>query len=76
MNPLQQEPDKITNLFENIRMLQKNVSHENMTMLQKNVSHATFWTPDEDCPKSFGIKTFLRIHRCLKYSEKKFAKPL
>ena len=37
-----------------------------------------FLTPNEDCSKSFCIKTFLRIHRCLKYweSEKKFAKPL
>lgn len=37
-----------------------------------------FLTPHEDCLKSFGIKTFLRIHRCLKYSEldKKFAEPL
>ena len=28
-----------------------------------------FSTPDEDCSKSFHIKTFLRIHRCLTHSD-------
>ena len=64
---------------ENIRNQPKKIkTNFAKNMKKKKFSCRELFNSNEDCSKSFGIKTFLRNHRCLKYweSEKKFAKPL